>query len=97
MFELVGSIPKARRYHVRPDECGNSSDDVVDNALDAINSGDFTDLLVIQCLTSLQRVGPEGFAARDEKVAQGHCCRCEEYRRVLPLNSSEYFRTLVLW
>jgi len=96
VFELAGSIPKAPRYHVRSNGCDNSSNDVVDNALDAINSGDYAGLLVIQCLTSLQRVGPEGFAARGEKVAQGHCCRCEKYRCVVPLDSSEHFRTLML-
>lgn len=95
VFGLPDLTPQPRRYHKSSDRCGDSSDDVVANALDAINPGDYAGLIVVQGLTSLQRPGPEGFAARNEKVAQSHRCQCEEYRHVISLYSSNHFRTLV--
>jgi hypothetical protein len=57
---------------------------MTDNAFDAINPSDYAGLCV-KCLTLLQCSGPEGFAAREEKEAQGHCCRYQEYQLVVPL------------
>lgn len=62
----AGSIPKIRCYQISSKGCGDSGENVIGNLLDAINLGDYAGLLV-QCLTSLQRVGPKGFAARYEK------------------------------
>jgi hypothetical protein len=80
----TASTPNPRRQHIHPNEYSNSSDNKIDNTLVAIYPSDYTGLR-IQCLTFVHCFDPEGFAARDEKVAQGYCCRYQRYQLVVPL------------